>query len=75
MLNLSTKWASYLVSQPEAGMSYQIVTVQLNDGREFPRAVVTGGFITQIDGHADIPFAEQDIVELIVTNDTTWLCR
>jgi hypothetical protein len=73
MLNLSQKWAPYLLSQPEAGMGYQVVTVRLNDGRAFPRVVVTGGVISRVEGHGGVPFCEEDIAELVVTNDTTWL--
>jgi hypothetical protein len=56
-------------------MDYQVVTVRLNDGREFPRAVVTGGIISRVQGHPDIPFGEREIAELVVTNDVGWLRR
>jgi hypothetical protein len=72
MIHLSPKWAPYLKSQPEAGMSWQVVTVHLKDGRKFERVVVVGGTIASIAGDNDIPFAEADISELVVTNDTSW---
>jgi len=72
MIELSSKWAPYLSSQPEAGMSWQVVTVHLNDGRTFEHVVVVGGTIASIAGDPSIPFTEPDISDLVVTNDTSW---
>ncbi len=68
MLHLSEKWGPRLVSQPESGMGYQIVTVQLSDGRTFENVTIVGGIITSIDGQQDIPFSESEISDLIVTH-------
>jgi hypothetical protein len=69
MLHLSDHWAPRLVSQPETGMSYQICTVVLKDGRRIERVTVVGGIITSVAGSNSIPFAEPDIEDIIVTHD------
>jgi hypothetical protein len=69
MIALSGKWAAKLLSQPETGMGYQVVTVVLKDGRKFPQVAVVQGQIAQIRGRKDIPFREEDIAELVVTHD------
>jgi hypothetical protein len=69
MLALSDKWGPLLVSKPETGMGYQIVTVTLRDGEIFTQAVVESGFVTKVRGYKDIPFKEEDIADIIVTHD------
>ena len=68
MLRLSEKWIPALLSQPETGMSYQIATIVLHDGRLFERVVIVGGIISEIDGKKEIPFQEDEIREIIVTH-------
>lgn len=68
MLKLSKKWAPVLLSQPETGMGYQIVSVFLRDGRRFDRVTIVGGIIADIDGKAEIPFTEEDVVDIRVMN-------
>jgi hypothetical protein len=55
-----------LVSQPETGMGYQIATVHLSDGRHYDRAIIVGGYITQVGEETEIPFAESDIARIVV---------
>ena len=69
MLRLSPKWTRQLVLMPETGMGYQVATVALKDGRRFDQVVVVEGRITQIRGRADIPFTEDDILQIVVTHD------
>jgi len=68
MLSLSNKWAPVLVAQPETGMSYQIASVVLRDGRRFDHTMIVGGIITEIAGSTEIPFTEDEIVEIRVTH-------
>jgi hypothetical protein len=70
MLALDKKWAKVLISRPETGMGYQIVSVCLKDGRRFERVMIVGGMITSIDGDPDVPFAESDISDIVVADDT-----
>ena len=69
MLALSDKWGPLLTSEPETGVGYQIVTVLLRDGREFPQVVVQSGYVTRVRSHKDIPFSEEDIARIIVTHE------
>jgi hypothetical protein len=69
MIALSSKWAPILLSQPETGMGYQIVSIVLKDGRRFDQAVIVEGTIGQIRGIQGIPFTEDEIASIIVTHD------
>jgi hypothetical protein len=68
MISLSDRWASRLISQPETGMGYQIVTLVLKDGRRFDQVTIVGGTITKIDGHSLAPFKDEDIADIVVTH-------
>ena len=69
MIELSEKWLKELVSKPETGMGYQIVSVTLNDGQMFDQVAVVEGRITEIRGRKDIPFTEEQIAKIIVTHN------
>jgi len=63
------EWVDYLVGQPETGMGYWVVSVQLRDGRTFDRVVITNGLITQVYGLQEVPFEPEEIVEMRVTHE------
>jgi hypothetical protein len=69
MVMLSSKWAAELISKPEAGMGYQVVSVILNDGARFDQVLVVEGRIAEIRGRKDIPFSQDQIAQILVTND------
>ncbi len=69
MLKLSDKWIDFLVTHKETGMGYHIVSVILRDGRRYDRVVVDSGYITQVKGYDNIPFSEEDVVDIIITHD------
>jgi hypothetical protein len=69
MINLSPKWAKELAGKPETGMGYQVVSVVLNNGKKLDQVVIVEGRITQIRGFGDIPFAEEQIAQIILTHD------
>ena len=69
MLELSNKWAPVLASQRETGMGYQVVTIRLKDGRQFAGVTVVGGVVNRVEGAQSIPFAEDDIEDIVVTHD------
>ena len=69
MITLSEKWASELISQPETGMGYQVISIILNDGRRFDQIAVVGGQISEMRGQKDIPFTEDEIAKIILTHD------
>ena len=71
MIALSDKWAPVLLSKPETGMGYQIVTITTIDGRSFEKIIVAGGIISKVPGYNGIPFKEEEIVGILVTHDKT----
>lgn len=75
MLSLSPEWAKFFRTQSETGMGYVIATVILKDGRQYPRAVITGGVIGSIDGNENVPFTENEIDRFVVTHDKVGLRR
>jgi hypothetical protein len=66
MLQLSPKWASVLIAQPETGMGYQIATISLVDGRRFSRVTLVGGLVTKVGESDIVPFREDDIAAILV---------
>ncbi len=63
------KIKDYLVSQPETGMGYQVVTVYINNGKKFEKVLVTNASeIESVDGNPDIPFNAFDIVKVELTH-------
>jgi hypothetical protein len=69
MLTLSKRWGERLSNLPETGMGYQVATVVLKDGREFPQTRITEAVITKIRGLNEIPFTEEEIADIIITHD------
>jgi hypothetical protein len=69
MFKLSDKWASELISKPETGMGYQVVSIVLKDGRRFDQVAVVEGIIAEVRGHRDIPFTEDRIAQIILTHE------
>jgi len=64
---LPEKWIEYLMSQPESGMGYQIVTIVLEDGRRFDNVVIIqSALIGEVKGHDEIPFDSKDIISIEV---------
>jgi hypothetical protein len=68
MLRLSDKWAPILNAQPETGMSYQIASVSLKDGRQFNDVLIAGGIVTKVGDQTDVPFGDDDIQRIVVTH-------
>ena len=73
MIELPPKCAPVLLGAAETGMGYTVCSVALADGRIFQRVVIAGGTITRCDGNYVIPFAADEIVEIIPTHDKSAL--
>ena len=69
MITLLTKWKTELASKAETGMGYQVVSVVLKDGQKFDQVAIVEGRITEIRGRKDIPFTEDQIVQIVLTHD------
>ncbi len=69
MFELTEKRSNFLVSQPETGTGYHIITIILYDGKRYDHVIANSGYITQVKGYNEIPFAVADIKEIIITHD------
>jgi len=58
----------------ETGIGYQVVSVELKDGRFFDQVVASEGCIIEVRGHEAIPFAPEE-VESVVINHKRWNFR
>ncbi|HXY23613.1 MAG TPA: hypothetical protein VEI73_03130 [Candidatus Acidoferrum sp.] len=65
---------NHLKQNKETGFGYQVVSVQLKDGRYFDQAVASEGCIIAVRGCKDVPFAP-DEVERVTVNHKPWNFR
>jgi hypothetical protein len=68
------EWADYLRRQKETGMGYQVVSVNLKDGRSFDQVIASEGCIIQVRGHRSVPFTQEDVASIEV-NHRAWNFR
>ena len=61
-------------SAEETGFGYQVVSVQLKDGRIFEQVVISEGCIIEIRGYKEIPFSADDVASVSV-NHKRWNFR
>jgi len=66
--------AKRLEEEDEVGPGYQFVSVSLKDGRYFESAVASEGFIIQVKGCKDLPFTQEE-VESVALTDKSWNFR
>jgi len=67
-------FVDHLKGAEETGMGYQIVSVQLRDGRSFDQVVTSEGCIIEVRGHKEIPFSPEDVASVSV-NHKHWNFR
>jgi hypothetical protein len=58
----------------ETGIGYQIVSVELKDGRRFDQVVASEGCLIEVRGYKEIPFTP-DQVETVSVNHKRWNFR
>jgi hypothetical protein len=66
--------AADLKRQNETGLGYQVVSVQLTDGRSFDQVVASEGCIIAVRGYTEIPF-QFDEVATVRVNHKHWNFR
>lgn len=69
MIELNDKWINFILSQRETGMGYYVVSVILNDGRKIDHVLINEGYITLVKDYEVIPFRQEEIREIYVTNE------
>ncbi len=57
-----------LKNATQTGPGYQIVSVELVDGRTFDPAVVSEGHVIQVRGFKDVPFAPEDVARVMLSH-------
>jgi hypothetical protein len=62
------KCLDHLKLGPETGIGYQVVSVKLQDGRNFDQVVVSEGCIIEVRGFRGIPFSTDEVVDVSVTH-------
>lgn len=65
---------AHLRQAAETGAGYQIVSVELKDGRRFDQAVVSEGCIVEVRGYYEIPFSPDEVAAVSV-NHKVWNFR
>ena len=58
----------------ETGIGYQVISVELKDGRCFDQVVASEGCIIEVRGYEEIPFAPEEVASVIV-NHRRWNFR
>jgi hypothetical protein len=59
--------AELLCKEKKREWGYQFVSVTLKDGRRFEPAVASEGYIIEVKGYTDIPFAPEDVDSVALT--------
>jgi len=58
----------------ETGIGYQVISVELRDGRRFDQVLASEGCIIEVRGHREIPFGPNDLASVRV-NHKRWNFR
>ena len=66
--------AENLKKANETGIGYQVVSVELIDGRQFELVLASEGCIIEVRGHKEIPFGPNDVASVRV-NHKRWNFR
>jgi len=63
-----------LKQQKETGLGYQVVSVQLKDGRSFDQVVASEGCIITVRDYTEVPFGLDEIA-IVKVNHKRWNFR
>jgi len=61
----------HLKRTEETGIGYQIISVDLNDGRHFDQVLVSEGCVIEVRGYEEIPFAPAEVA-VVNVNHKRW---
>jgi hypothetical protein len=64
----------HLKRAAETGIGYQVVSVELRDGRSFDQVVTSEGCVIEVRGFKEIPFSSEDVASVSV-NHKRWNFR
>jgi hypothetical protein len=64
LVQIPLETARDLKNAPQTGPGYQVVSVELVDGRTFDPVVVSEGHVIQVRGFSEVPFAPDDVARV-----------
>lgn len=74
LVQIPSRFVDHLNQNKETGIGYQVVSVELKDGRSFGQVATSEGCIVEVRGYKEIPFAAEDIASVAV-NHKRWNFR
>ena len=67
-------YLGHLKQGAETGIGYQVISIELKDGRCFDQVVVSECCIIEVRGYKEIPFAPDDVASVSI-NHKRWNFR
>ncbi len=74
LVPLPSQLVDLLKGSKETGIGYQVVSVELKDGRLFDQVATSEGCIIEVRGFKEIPFAPEDVAS-VTLNHKHWNFR
>jgi hypothetical protein len=74
LVQIPSRFVDHLKQNDETGIGYQVVSVELKDGRSFDQVATSEGCIIEVRGYNEIPFAAEDVASVSV-NHNRWNFR
>ena len=74
LVPIPSGFVDHLKRAGETGIGYQVVSVELRDGRTFDQVVASEGCVIEVRGFNEIPFKPEDVTSVSV-NHKRWNFR
>lgn len=74
LVPIPAEFADSLKQVGETSIGYQVISVELKDGRRFDQVLSSEGCIIEVRGHKNIPFGSDDVMSVRV-NHKRWNFR
>jgi hypothetical protein len=74
LVQIPGRFVDPLKQAKETGIGYQVVSVELKDGRSFDQVVTSEGCFIEVRGYREIPFSSEDVASVRV-NHKRWKFR
>ena len=74
LVPIPSRFVDHLKRAAETGIGYQVISVELKDGRSFDQVATSEGYIIEVRGYEEIPFAPDDVASVSV-NHKRWNFR
>jgi len=74
LVPIPSRFVDRLKLDTETGIGYQVVSVELKDGRSFDQVSASEGCIIEVRGYNEIPFGPDDMASVRV-NHKRWNFR